>query len=833
MEEDGSPPLVLSASALIAWCFAIISVLHAVPPPGVKRRTGHYSALPTDEEEAPSEARAPEDKIDRRGWMALAWSFTASVAATLLSLAFPVIYAVPIFNVFGNWAHDWMWWFTPSFSYIGQGIIMGLPTTASMNLGMLFGWAILSPLSKHQGWAPGPVSSTADGARGWILWPALAIMMAESVLSISMVTISTLFPTPPSEDATLDSADDAETEKAEDEADIRIVLGGVVLSCVSCVVLVAFVFGEDGIKWWATIIALVLASLFSILGVSAIGKISQLLFAIVQPGNVVANLVAGGISEAGAQQAGDLMQDLKTGHLHNASPKHQFYGQMIGSFASVFVSSGIYVLYRRVYELPSTSFPVPTAAIWLNLARLVNNGKLPPRSKETMALFGGAFLILAAVKIFAASGRNHRATKIARWIPSGTAFAIGFLNTPSFSIARLIGGLISYYMTRKRRSHHPDSTTPSHLENINLIIVASGFVLGEGIASIRDMDDQLRCNSLSCRKQLLQSAVVTTCSHVFCPDCATALFHGGPGIPHICPACQTELTESDDVVLSSLNPPNSYKTSVLSGLHPSIIFDIAARALNFYQYQASQEAAFQSLVARKSQERIAVLEAQSAEQDLETERRRVHELQETHKQNSRAYTKLKSQLDKALQRSLRQPAATNAFNDAGGSGALHSSGPVPLNLGHQPQPFTGAPAGTPLRSNTSQSQSWTTGVPRGGGAGAAPRRSLAQAGQERQQQQQKQQQQQQGQTGGNTGGFFSGFLGGSGAAGLGSDTGRAPRGIQPMAHPGSNAGGDRRRSDGTRRQAGGVGTGEGGRVGAQGFLGQPQTTSSKNPGRGG
>ena len=65
-----------------------------------------------------------------------------------------------------------------------------------------------------------------------------------------------------------------------------------------------------------------------------------------------------------------------------------------------------------------------------------------------------------------------------------TAFAIGFLNTPSFSIARLIGGLISYYMTRKRRSHHPDSTTPSHLENINLIIVASGFVLGEGIASI-------------------------------------------------------------------------------------------------------------------------------------------------------------------------------------------------------------------------------------------------------------------------------------------------------------------------------------------------------------
>lgn len=46
------------------------------------------------------------------------------------------------------------------------------------------------------------------------------------------------------------------------------------------------------------------------------------------------------------------------------SNKADFLSQIIGSFASVFVSSGIYVLYRSVYELPSTNFPVPTAAIW-------------------------------------------------------------------------------------------------------------------------------------------------------------------------------------------------------------------------------------------------------------------------------------------------------------------------------------------------------------------------------------------------------------------------------------------------------------------------------------
>lgn len=40
----------------------------------------------------------------------------------------------------------------------------------------------------------------------------------------------------------------------------------------------------------------------------------QLVFAVVSPGSVVPNLVAGAIAEAGAQQAGDLMQVLKGLH---------------------------------------------------------------------------------------------------------------------------------------------------------------------------------------------------------------------------------------------------------------------------------------------------------------------------------------------------------------------------------------------------------------------------------------------------------------------------------------------------------------------------------------
>lgn len=57
------------------------------------------------------------------------------------------------------------------------------------------------------------------------------------------------------------------------------------------------------------------------------------------------------LSQPSAFRAGDLMQDLKTGALLKASPRSQFYGQMIGSLASVFVSAGAYKLYTRIYEV--------------------------------------------------------------------------------------------------------------------------------------------------------------------------------------------------------------------------------------------------------------------------------------------------------------------------------------------------------------------------------------------------------------------------------------------------------------------------------------------------
>lgn len=88
-----------------------------------------------------------------------------------------------------------------------------------------------------------------------------------------------------------------------------------------------------------------------------------------------------------------------------------------------------------------------------------------------MAAFAAVFAVLSMVKVCAV----RKELWFAKWIPSGVAFAIGFLNTPSFSMARLVGGIMEYvYRTRYAKDGR----------DIQLVVIASGFVLGEGVISI-------------------------------------------------------------------------------------------------------------------------------------------------------------------------------------------------------------------------------------------------------------------------------------------------------------------------------------------------------------
>ncbi|KAL0470834.1 oligonucleotide transporter [Neurospora intermedia] len=506
--------------------------------------------------------------------------FFVSGIFTLSTYFIPALRSIPIFGSYI--ATTWLWTLNPSLAYVGQGIIMGPATTLHMLLGAVIGWGVLSPLAKNRGWAPGDVDDWEKGSKGWIVWVSLAIMLADSVVSLgwlagrSVVRVQgvrkavgwvlvqgqdivqkvketlgwadkTRRPVARSGYRAINTNDAArggltrprlgrrlsdisEASNSEDDEDAythlnsglrqrhssglnriqedlgeekeeefddappdqqvgdKTVAVGLVLSIIFCIGCTHLVFGNL-VPLYATVTAVFMALVLSIMGVRALGetdlnpvsgisKLAQLFFAFIIPqsnkNSVLINLVAGAVSEAGALQAGDLMQDLKTGHLLGAAPKAQFYGQVIGATVGAVVSAFIYKLYTVVYTIPGPLFQVPTGYVWIFTARLVTGEGLPPMAKEWAIGSAALFAVTTAARIIIVD--KVGADKGRRWqalIPGGIAVAVGMYNVPSFTIARTIGGLLGWWW----KGVMGWQDTP-------LIVLASGFILGEGFLSI-------------------------------------------------------------------------------------------------------------------------------------------------------------------------------------------------------------------------------------------------------------------------------------------------------------------------------------------------------------
>ena len=412
---------------------------------------------------------------------------------------------------------------------------MGPATTMHMLLGAILGWGVLSPLAKSRGWAAGPVGDWETGSKGWIVWISLAIMLADSVVNLGWLAlrpltcygprwakqirdavsrrdIGELYPwrgaysqlSGTDTTAPLQPLNSSESEPVQEgqapptdvkdlpEPDAppehlvnnRVIYLGFLASVVVCIVAVQVAI-PNTIPVWATIVAILFSLVLALMGVraegetdlnpvSGISKLTQLAFALVIPASapnaIAINLLAGAISEAAALQAGDMAQDLKAGHLMGASPKAQFYGQLIGSVVGAFTSAIVYRLYTNIYKIPGDLFQIPTAFVWIFTSRLVNGKGLPEMAWQWAVAAGCVWVVLTVLRVIGM--RGGEALWWHKLVPGGIAVAVGMYNTPSFTLARAVGGLASAYW--KWRGGETET----------VIVLASGLILGEGVLSI-------------------------------------------------------------------------------------------------------------------------------------------------------------------------------------------------------------------------------------------------------------------------------------------------------------------------------------------------------------
>jgi uncharacterized oligopeptide transporter (OPT) family protein len=353
-------------------------------------------------------------------------------------------------------------------SLFGAGFLIGPRVTFSLALGATIAWAILGPLAQRAGWAPGQVMSYADGPRGWLLWPGVALMVSEALtgLALSWPTLLRAL--------TMAKAIGEESADAE-----RIPntwwIGGLLAGTCLTVTIGYFVFN---IAPWLTVLAVMLSAVLSIVAtrstgetdinpVGGVGKVTQLVYGAIAPGQIGTNLMAAAITGAGASQAADMMQDLKTGHLLGASPRKQFIAQLVGISAGVVLVVPVYFLFSTSYEIGGDKLPAPAAMAWKAMAELLTLGlgALPPNAE---------FAVLVAGAVGVALPLMRRVQRLQPWIPSGLAVGIAFI-IPAFYSLVIFYGTIAWLLWKR--------TNPSATEKFTFAL-ASGLVAGEGLMGI-------------------------------------------------------------------------------------------------------------------------------------------------------------------------------------------------------------------------------------------------------------------------------------------------------------------------------------------------------------
>jgi putative OPT family oligopeptide transporter len=358
--------------------------------------------------------------------------------------------------------------------FIAAGAITGLHVCWSMLLGSVSAWMIFTPLLQHAGIIEGSGYATIVQ---WTLWGGVACMVTSSLLSFALQWRTAL----------------------RAFADLRAMVGGDRRGASDPIAAIEtpaswFVAGQlagflglawlghrtFGMPYWQTAIAVALSFALALVAcrvtgetdttpVGAMGKITQLAFGALSPGNVNVNLMSANVTAAAAGSSADILTDLKSGYLLGAHPRKQFIAQ----FAGIFVGTLVSVLAFRLLVpdagvLGSDQFPAPAAQTWRAVAVALSQGvqALGPVKIWSMVIGGLVGIVLTLLpKVFP----DHQ-----HLIPSPAGVGLAWTFHWYYGLLFFIGAMLGWWVQKKQPKWSEELTFP----------VASGWIAGESLMGV-------------------------------------------------------------------------------------------------------------------------------------------------------------------------------------------------------------------------------------------------------------------------------------------------------------------------------------------------------------
>jgi putative OPT family oligopeptide transporter len=376
---------------------------------------------------------------------------------------------------------------------MGVGFIVGLRVAAVLFAGAVLGWLLLVPLALflNPSLAGGltPDQSMTDLA--FEIWSRQVRPLAVGTMIVA--AFYTLWNLRKSLAAGIGkalgdiragkAATTAATIRTETDLDIKKVFGFIALMAIPVFFLYQYFAQNIAGSLLLTVVMIVLGFLFAAVAGYLVGLIGSsnnpisgltlsalLISAILMVAigltdvhGVAAVLGVAGIVCCAAGIAGDMMQDLKVGHILGGTPWKMEVAEIFGVIAAAAVLALPLAALDRVYHIGSPELPAPQAGLMALMANGIVGGEM-----AWPLVIVGMFLALGLILIKS---------------PSPMLIAVG-MYLPFFSTAAIfVGGVFRWCFDALARRRGAGDAERMRGENMGTL-VASGFIAGEALMAV-------------------------------------------------------------------------------------------------------------------------------------------------------------------------------------------------------------------------------------------------------------------------------------------------------------------------------------------------------------
>jgi OPT family oligopeptide transporter len=354
---------------------------------------------------------------------------------------------------------------------------MGLRTTISMVVAGLANFLYVGPKVHSMG---GISALTGSAIRKWSLWPGASIMVASGLLTFALQWRTILRAFSGLGGRKKLAVDDPNAAAEERIASIEVpsswFVGGMLFAGTGLVLVGKLSFG---ISWWMSVLAIVLTFFLSLVAcratgetdttpIGAMGKITQLTYGVVAPGNVTTNLMTASITAGAAGSSADLLTDLKSGYLLGANPRKQFLAQLVGTVVGTAVTVPMFYVLVPTKDVLLQKFAAPSAKVWAGVAELLSKGlsSLHPTAVLGIKVGIAIGIVLPLLEM--------RLPKYKKYIPSATGVGLALVIDAHNSMMMFLGAVLAFLWTKQNKARAEEYT----------VALSSGIIAGESLMAV-------------------------------------------------------------------------------------------------------------------------------------------------------------------------------------------------------------------------------------------------------------------------------------------------------------------------------------------------------------